>query len=345
MRWLELFAGAGGASLGIRAAGGEAVACVEYDADACATLAAAGFPAVCADVRDWTKAIQMRQEFSRGSDVRVIDVEGMWASFPCQCWSNAGKRLGALDPRNGWPWTVAAIDAVSPEWFVAENVTGLAMHPEKHCGNVDLCPGCYFGGVILPQLRERFAWVRVWRLDAADFGVPQHRRRLFMVAGPHAARPPKPTHADPRKCLGLFATLKPWNTFSEALGLRGIVGTGQYTDVKGGGRGPHEVSTERPSPTVRVGGPRGGAVMYVDRPSVTVTTTDGTGLGSSASRDTVEMATGRRRLTKPECAKLQGFPPDHPWQGNSTAIYRQIGNAVPPALAAAVVRSLMAARE
>jgi site-specific DNA-cytosine methylase len=417
MRWVELFAGAGGASLGIRDAGGASVAHVEWDKDAAATLRAAGFdPVFEMDVREWTK--------EHGS---TCGAEAMWASYPCQCWSTAGKRLGALDPRNGWPWTVAAIDAVRPEWFVAENVPGLAQHSEADCGDVDLCPGCYFGGVVLPQLRNRFAWVGVWRLDAADFGIPQRRRRLFMVAGPHAAKPPAPTHADPMKGLGLFTPIKPWVTLGEALGLRGVVGTGQYTDIKGGGRGPHEVSTERPSPTVRVGGPKGGAVMYVvgggrnpqaagiertyreltnepsptvvavqignagpfvcdgsardrlldrpapticaaddgrsviadkryreallGRPAPTVTTTEGNGSPPSLDQarkvrkagDALHLATGRRRLRVDECAKLQGFPADHPWRGTKTSAYRQIGNACPPALTAAVVRSVTAA--
>ena len=54
--------------------------------------------------------------------------------------------------------------------------------------------------------------------------------------------------------------------------------------------------------------------------------------GGGAVRRKLE-GTGIRRLTPAECARLQAFPDDHPWQGTKTAIYRQIGNAVPPPLA------------
>ena len=82
MNSLELFAGAGGAALGIRRAGVTALACVEWDADAAATLSANGFPAVHGDVRsvDYT-------------DLPHVDL--LWASPPCQAWSGLGKRKGA----------------------------------------------------------------------------------------------------------------------------------------------------------------------------------------------------------------------------------------------------------
>ena len=63
--------------------------------------------------------------------------------------------------------------------------------------------------------------------------------------------------------------------------------------------------------------------------------------GPDRASDTAFQATGRRRLTVAECAVLQGFPADWPWQGTQADRYRQVGNAVPPALAEAVGRALM----
>jgi site-specific DNA-cytosine methylase len=236
MRAVELFAGGGGASQGLEAAGVEALACFEYDEAASAVARAAGFPSHCCDVRevDWPVLLD---------EHGPIDL--IWASPPCQAFSSAGKRKGASDERNGWPWTLDAVDHLKPRWLMAENVTGLTMHSGEHCGNVDRCPACYLHRVILPELSRRFAWVGWAVSDAADFGTPQHRRRICIVAGPEPVRWPKATHADPDKCLGLFDTRKPWVTVREALNLDAYVVTAGTT---GEGR-----PTSPTSPTATIG--------------------------------------------------------------------------------------------
>ena len=99
MKCIELFAGAGGAALGLEAAGIEHAALCEWDPHACATLRAAGLgPVVEGDVRDLDAIAAVAGE----------SCDLLWSSFPCQAFSTAGKRLGAEDPRNDWPWTVDA---------------------------------------------------------------------------------------------------------------------------------------------------------------------------------------------------------------------------------------------
>ena len=116
--------------------------------------------------------------------------EVLWSSFPCQAWSVAGKRQGATDERNLWPATVDAIDAVKPQWVLCENVRGLTFHRSKaECGRGEApkpaeCPRCYLDHVIMAQLRQRYAWADWTILDSADFGTAQHRRRIFIGAGP-----------------------------------------------------------------------------------------------------------------------------------------------------------------
>jgi DNA (cytosine-5)-methyltransferase 1 len=243
MRCVELFAGAGGAALGLEAAGIEHLALVEKDEDACKTLRAAGLgPVIEGDVRDLDPIAALGE----GCDL-------LWSSFPCQCWSQAGSRLGARDSRNGWPWTVAAIDRLKPRWVLCENVRGLLSHIGGcRRESVEDCPRCYLDGVIIPQLEERFAHAGWFLLDAADLGVPQHRRRIIIWAGPKRLQAPASTHGPPGQG-DLFRRLEPWVSMGEALGLGS-------QRVIGGGRNPQSSElkktrnyrdlTDEPSTTV-----------------------------------------------------------------------------------------------
>ena len=339
MRCVELFAGAGGAALGLEAAGIEPLALVEKDEDACKTLRAAGLgPVIEGDVRDLDPIAALGE----GCDL-------LWSSFPCQCWSQAGSRLGARDSRNGWPWTVAAIDRLQPRWVLCENVRGLLSHIGGcRRESVEDCPRCYLDGVIIPQLEERFAHAGWFLLDAADLGVPQHRRRIIIWAGPKRLQAPASTHGRPGQG-DLFRRLEPWVSMGEALGLGPFI----WDAARNNERNPRQ---ERPTPSVEPAPTVGGkGNQYILKPSPTVTTTKVKGTrasGASAgafnggpdrASDALFLATGRRRLTVQECATLQAFPPNHPWRGTNRSKYAQIGNAVPPPMAQAVAEVLLAA--
>jgi len=378
VKCLELFAGAGGAALGLEAAGFDHLALVERDPDACAVLRAAGLgPVVEADVRD-LDTIQ---------SVVGPSCDLLWSSFPCQAFSTAGKRLGASDDRNGWPWTVDAIDRFKPRWMLGENVRGLLCHSSEGHPDPMKCPRCYLDAVILPQLRERFAHAGYWLLDAADYGVPQHRRRVFLWAGPAPLQAPRATHGDPGKARqgDLFGPgVLPWVSMGEALGLSSceqVIGGG--TNASGDRRSFRDL-TDEPSTTVAAvqignagpwvcattgdhsdGRPRGlkpaapsngtKGTAYLLRPAPTVTAQEVKGTRASAASgwtfrggpdrasDVLAMATGRRRLTVEECALLQDFPAEHPWEAarTKTSRYRCAGNAVPPTLARVVGERLM----
>ena len=297
LKALTLFAGAGGSDIGIANAGFDHVRCIEWWEPAYKTLKAAGFPAVFGDVRD--------PRLYR--NLPPIDL--LWASPPCQGFSSAGMSLGALDPRNGFPWTWLVVDhlkrrGLGPTWLITENVRGMTFH-KGACEGGKTCTGdcrAAYLKVVLSEARARFAWAE-WRiLDAVDYGVPQFRKRVILVCGPRPIKNwPKPTHSEPGKAGA------DWETVRKALGT---ISAADGPVVKG----TTNIELDSPSKTIIAGGAidasgkqGGGAPPY--------------------------LATGRRRLTLAECAILQDFPRDYPWQGTKTSIYKQIGNAVPAKLA------------
>jgi DNA (cytosine-5)-methyltransferase 1 len=321
-RVLDLFAGAGGLSLGFAAAGYDVVAGAEWDRDACDTFAKA-HPG--ATVYDGDVATMSLRRLRGAVDVVV-------GGPPCQPWSTGGKRLGADDPRNGWPAFLRALAAVRPVAFVAENVAGLASARRRP----DLA-------ALQRDLGAAGFRVHAQVCNAADHGVPQSRRRLFVVGVrdrdftfPRARR-------GAARAAGTVIGPTPFGAPN-----RSVVTYARNPDVRpraydgllfnGGGR---PIDLARPAPTL-LASMGGNKTPWVD--------TLGTApeyhahlLAGGAPRAGV--VPGARRITVEEAARLQTFPDDVTFAGSRASCYRQVGNAVPPLLAGAIARALATALE
>jgi len=166
MRELSLFTGAGGGLLGTKLLGWHTVGYVEFN-KYCQQIIAQRIKdgildeaPIFSDIRTFND-----QQFAR-SYQGLVDV--ITAGFPCQPFSVAGKQLGADDPRNMWPATIACIRTIRPQLCWLENVPALAVSE-------------YFG-TILGELAEAGYNIR-WRiLSAAELGAPHKRDRLWILA-------------------------------------------------------------------------------------------------------------------------------------------------------------------
>jgi DNA (cytosine-5)-methyltransferase 1 len=344
---IELFAGAGGTARGLYEAGWDTVGYVEKDKHAVATLRAAA-------ARGLISPGKVLRQMVGDVDYRRQRGVGMiWSSFPCPGYSSSGGGMGMDDPRDGWVATVRAIDQAEPQWFIGENVDLAARHP----GAFDR---------IQEDLDDRFGWQASWVLEAADFGVPQHRRRRFFVAGPWEVERPAPTvrGANLRQAL----EHESWDRL-EAMyaGYRESeledLGPERADEILSYGLDDWWCRTcEAAVSEPQVVGPRGPisgchcmtspdeADELLDVLSPTLvggserSHTSSRSLWASAKlRDTLFVALGRHRggLTRAEAANIQGFPSGWPFSGSNQAAYRQIANAVPPPLARAVGASVL----
>ena len=152
----------------------------------------------------------------------IPDADAWVAGPPCQPFSLAGKRLGAADPRDMWPHVLRLLDAKRPPFAVFENVRGLlSWNGDERVRDIETC------------LRGMGYAVTRAVLDAADYGVPQRRHRVFFLCclGGPAPTPPWPSHQDPARSAlrSLFdpAPRRPWVTVRQALGLGGAPRTGR----------------------------------------------------------------------------------------------------------------------
>jgi DNA (cytosine-5)-methyltransferase 1 len=315
---LDIFAGAGGLSIGLERAGFAAVAAAEWDPDACATYAAAHPKAELMD-GDVTG-----MSFRRWRGQVAVLAGGP----PCQPWSTGGKRLGAGDPRNGWPAFIRALREIGPAAFLAENVAGLAAASRR--------PHLQ---ALLDELSGLGFSVSWAILNAADHGVPQKRSRLLIVGvragrfafpapscGPAAARPWRPAgtvlRPEPHGVANPSAV-----TYARRPDLRPSPYDGHV--YNGGGR---PIDLARPAPTL-LASMGGNKTPWVDVAGE-VPGYHAHLLAGGLPR--AGQVPGARRITAEEAALLQTFPPGFALAGRRSSRYRQVGNAVPPLLAEAV---------
>jgi DNA (cytosine-5)-methyltransferase 1 len=162
---VSLFAGIGGFDLAMQRQGVKVVASVEIDKK-CNQVLAQHFP----DVKQFTDVTEVKGEdlINAGFTPSTGIITG---GFPCQDLSVAGKRAGLVGQRSGLFWEIARlVEETQTEYFIIENVPGLLSSNN----------GKDFGVVIgtMADIGYSLSW-RV--LDAQYFGVPQRRKRIFIV--------------------------------------------------------------------------------------------------------------------------------------------------------------------
>lgn len=176
----EPFCGAGGLSLGLDRAGFAHIWAGDKNKHAVATYRAA-FP----DVPTLKVAVTGDEELP----IEPGRLDLIAAGPPCQPFSNAGDKKGEWDPRDGFPALLKLVERYQPKAILIENVKGLMQKRHLH----------YVEAVVASLMRAGYC-VKRRVLQAADFGVPQRRERVFFVCFRDGAanarfRWPEPTHS------------------------------------------------------------------------------------------------------------------------------------------------------
>lgn len=299
---LELCAGAGGQSLGIEAAGFEHAALVELDVHACRTL------------RHNRPGWNVLHEDLRHFDARSYNgVDLVCGGLPCPPFSKAGKQLGADDERNLFPAAVRVIREVMPRAVMIENVRGIL-----DAVFLD------FREFVRQQLDD-LGYATEWKLlNASDFGVSQLRPRVVFVA-------------KRRDVAGRFSWPAPTGFRPPSVGelLYDLMASGGWDGAKIWKERASDIAPTLVGGSHKHGGPDLGPTRA--RRAWESLCVDGKGI-ANAPPD-VDFC-GMPRLTLRMAARLQGFPDNWEFAGGKTHAYRQVGNAFPPPVAAAVANEI-----
>jgi DNA (cytosine-5)-methyltransferase 1 len=370
MKAMELFAGAGGLALGASQAGFEHVLMVEFDADACATLKANCLPGLLGCDSSIVSEIDAREvDYASYGPIDLV-VGGP----PCQPFSLGGKHSGQLDKRDMFPEAIRAVRETWPRAFVFENVKGLLRtsfsgylnylllqleSPDELRGSDEGWAGHYqrLEGLSSRTRRQARQYdVSVALLNAADYGVPQRRERVFIVGlrrdlGLSWSFPPR-THSEEALLYDQWQTESYWKRHGIARPSQpALLKKGQWvippaerpwrTVRDAIGALPPPAAPDAPGDHVLVAGARaykGHTGSPYDEPAKTLKAGDH---GVPGGENTLALGNGEvRYFTVRECAAIQTFPADYRFTGSWTERMRQIGNAVPPLLAGVVLGRL-----
>lgn len=296
---IEVCAGAGGQALGLEMAGFEHVALVENDARCCETLRL-NRPA-------WNILEEDLNKFD-GTPYKGVDLVA--GGVPCPPFSHAGKQLGHLDDRDLFPAALQLVEQTKPKAVLLENVRGL-LDPKF----------ADYRQQILDRLAE-LGYKGEWKLiQAASHGVPQLRPRAILVAL-------RPEYYDHFKWPDIHPDEE-----------RITVGEALYEEMKSNGwekAGEWRLKANTVAPTL-VGGSKkhGGADLGPSRAKAAWAKlgVDGKVIADEPPAEGFE---GMPRLTVQMTAILQGFPKEWKIAGRKTSAYKQVGNAFPPPVAAAI---------
>jgi len=309
---VEICAGAGGQALGLEQAGFKHLAVVELDRHACATLRTnrPRWDVIEQDLHDWNPA-----------GLEGIDL--LAGGVPCPPFSKAGHQLGADDDRDLFPRALQLAEQLRPRAVMLENVRGL-LDPAFDSYRADV-------GRRLAAIKdkmEHIGYVARWKLlNASDFGVPQLRPRVIMVAL--------------REDLGEFIWPEPsGKTIAPTVGeaLKDLMAENGWRGVEDWVRKANAIAPTLVGGSKKHGGPDLGPTRA--RAAWLALGVDGKTIAEEAPGPDFD---GVPRLTVRMAARLQGFPDDWEITGKKTNAYRQVGNAFPPPVALAVGRQIAGA--
>lgn len=337
---LSIFSGAGGLDLGLEAAGFTTRAAVELNADAAATLREnRDWPVLQNDIHSVTS-----RELLRVSELAEGELDLLVGGPPCQPFSKSGywargdaRRLD--DPRaSTLEEYLRVLRDLLPQVFLIENVPGIAYQNKDEGLNLLRTT---VGSI--NQLRGTRYHLQVFLVNTAEFGVPQERQRVFIL-GERDGREfvfPTRTHAlpaDSAEELPLETLqLQPARTAWDAIG---DLEDDDSPELRMGGKWADLLPTIPEGCNYLFHTERGNGLplfgwrrrywsfllkLAKRRPSWTLTAQPGSAIGPFHWRN--------RRLSTSEMLRLQTFPAGYRVLGGTISVRRQLGNAVPSAMA------------
>jgi DNA (cytosine-5)-methyltransferase 1 len=336
MRVLDLFSGAGGMSLGFSDAGFEVVAAADFWIDALETLKF-NKP----DTKTFHIDLSDSQEVENMCN-QVGKIDLVIGGPPCQGFSIAGKR-DPSDPRNRlYQGFVRAIKILNPRAFVMENVPTIASST-----NIEL-----FESIINDFVDLGYAITHKVLL-ASDFGVPQNRRRMFIVGLRDSATSfIFPTKMDTMVSSSEAISDLPENSASDGALYGSSAQSAYQSQMRKGSRGlyNHQI-TQHSAQTIETIAlvPDGGNHKDLPLTKKGIRNVNIAWTRLNSARPSYTIDTGHRHHfhylwdrvpTVRESARLQSFPDQFVFFGSKTSQYKQVGNAVPPQLARVIAVSL-----